>query len=96
MNSSLNANLETKLNTSTTAKQQPHFKSLAMMIPRVNHTPNNHALFAMSTVIFYYDVVCPFAYTASKRIDAVVQRLGGTVHWRPVLLGMLGIVYGNS
>ena len=40
-----------------------------------------------SSVIFYYDIVCPFAYMASRLVEGVCQRAGATVHWRPVLLG---------
>ncbi|KAI8634543.1 protein disulfide [Xylariaceae sp. FL1651] len=38
-------------------------------------------------VEFYYDIVCPFAYIASTRIEAVTARAAATVVWRPVLLG---------
>ncbi|KAI1335474.1 protein disulfide [Xylariaceae sp. FL0016] len=38
-------------------------------------------------VEFYYDIVCPFAYIASTRIEAVARRSSATVVWRPVLLG---------
>ena len=38
-------------------------------------------------VIFYYDVVCPFAYMASRYVERLAQRTQATVHWRPVLLG---------
>ena len=40
-------------------------------------------------VDFYYDVVCPYAYLASTRIDGLAKRTGATVRWRPVLLGGL-------
>ena len=38
-------------------------------------------------VIFYYDVVCPFAYMASRLVEAMAQRTGAEIVWRPVLLG---------
>ena len=38
---------------------------------------------------FYYDVVCPYAYLASTRIEALAARTGATLRWRPVLLGGL-------
>lgn len=41
------------------------------------------------TIDFFYDVVCPYAYLASRRIEAVATRCGATVRWRPVLLGGL-------
>jgi 2-hydroxychromene-2-carboxylate isomerase len=37
--------------------------------------------------IFYYDVVCPFAYMASRLVEAMAQRTGADIVWRPVLLG---------
>ncbi len=40
-------------------------------------------------VDFYYDIVCPYAYLASTRVDAVVEAAGGTARWVPVLLGGL-------
>ncbi|KAI0480355.1 thioredoxin-like protein [Xylariaceae sp. FL0804] len=41
-----------------------------------------------AVVEFYYDIICPFAYIASTRIDALAARAGGAaVAWRPVLLG---------
>ncbi len=36
---------------------------------------------------FYYDIVCPYAYMASRRVEALAKRTGATLHWRPVLLG---------
>ena len=36
---------------------------------------------------FYYDIVCPYAFMASTRIEAVAARQGATVRWVPVLLG---------
>ena len=39
------------------------------------------------SVIFYYDVVCPFAYMASRLVEAMGRRAGAKIIWRPVLLG---------
>ncbi|KAI9317370.1 thioredoxin-like protein [Zopfochytrium polystomum] len=39
------------------------------------------------TIVFYYDVVCPWAYIGSKRIDAVAADVNATIVWTPVLLG---------
>jgi 2-hydroxychromene-2-carboxylate isomerase len=36
---------------------------------------------------FYYDVVCPYAYLASTRIEALAARAGQTIEWTPILLG---------
>ncbi len=38
---------------------------------------------------FYYDVVCPHAYLASLEVEALAERTGATVVWKPVLLGGL-------
>lgn len=43
----------------------------------------------MKEVVFYYDVVCPFAFMASKLIDGVARRTGAKIRWKPVLLGGL-------
>lgn len=42
----------------------------------------------MNSVVFYYDVVCPFAYMASRLVEGMGQRANAIVTWRPVLLGM--------
>ncbi len=36
---------------------------------------------------FYYDVVCPYAYLASTRIERLAARCDATVRWVPILLG---------
>jgi len=41
----------------------------------------------MHKITFYYDIVCPYAYIASQRIEALAARSGATVDWTPVLLG---------
>lgn len=38
---------------------------------------------------FYFDVVCPYAYLASTRIEALQRAWGVQMRWRPVLLGGL-------
>jgi 2-hydroxychromene-2-carboxylate isomerase len=38
-------------------------------------------------VLFYYDVVCPYAYLASTRIEALAARRGFALELRPMLLG---------
>ena len=38
---------------------------------------------------FYYDVVCPYAFLASTRVEAFALEHGKTVRWCPVLLGGL-------
>jgi len=39
-------------------------------------------------VEFYFDVLSPFAYIASTRIDALAARFGRAVDWKPVLVGV--------
>ena len=46
-------------------------------------------LCTMKEVVFYYDLVCPFAYMASRLIEGVAQRTGARIQWKPVLLGKL-------
>lgn len=38
-------------------------------------------------VTFYYDVVCPYAYLASTRIETLAARCDATIRWVPILLG---------
>jgi 2-hydroxychromene-2-carboxylate isomerase len=38
-------------------------------------------------LVFYYDVVCPYAYLASMRIEALAERTGAALEWKPILLG---------
>jgi 2-hydroxychromene-2-carboxylate isomerase len=46
----------------------------------------------MHTIDFYFDFASPYAYLAAMRIDALAERHGCTVRWRPVLLaGMLKV-----
>ena len=37
--------------------------------------------------VFYYDVICPYAYLASRLVEDVAGRTGAVIKWRPVLLG---------
>jgi 2-hydroxychromene-2-carboxylate isomerase len=41
------------------------------------------------TLDFYFDVVCPYAYLASVRVEALARRCGAALRLRPVLLGGL-------
>ncbi|XP_062521213.1 uncharacterized protein LOC134196160 [Corticium candelabrum] len=43
----------------------------------------------MKELIFYYDVVCPFAFIASRLVEGLARRTNATLQWRPVLLGGL-------
>lgn len=39
------------------------------------------------SVEFYFDVVCPWAYIASKRIEKLAQESDADLEWHPTLLG---------
>jgi len=51
----------------------------------VGHRPVHDA--GIMRVDFYYDIVCPYAYLASTRIEALAARCGAELRWRPMLLG---------
>jgi 2-hydroxychromene-2-carboxylate isomerase len=42
-----------------------------------------------AAISFYYDVVCPYAFLASTRVEAFAAQHGRSVRWCPVLLGGL-------
>jgi 2-hydroxychromene-2-carboxylate isomerase len=42
-----------------------------------------------SSVLFYYDVVCPYAYLAHTQIEALCTKHGAELSWKPILLGGL-------
>ena len=41
----------------------------------------------MKTIQLYYDIVCPYAYMASQKIEAIAIRHHATIEWIPILLG---------
>lgn len=41
----------------------------------------------MARLVFYYDVVCPYAYLASVRVAALAERAEVPLEWTPILLG---------
>ena len=41
------------------------------------------------TLDFYYDIVCPYAYMASTRVEDIAARTGIKVNYQPILLGGL-------
>jgi len=41
----------------------------------------------MAHVDFYYDIVCPYAYLGSTQIQALADKCGATVSYKPILLG---------
>jgi 2-hydroxychromene-2-carboxylate isomerase len=38
-------------------------------------------------ILFYFDFTSPYSYLASERIDALAEKHGRQVQWRPILLG---------
>ena len=42
---------------------------------------------SMKELVFYYDIVCPFAYMTSRLIESLARRNGAQIRWKPVLLG---------
>ncbi|SCZ90306.1 BZ3500_MvSof-1268-A1-R1_Chr9g10785 [Microbotryum saponariae] len=45
--------------------------------------------FTVPEVVFYFDVVCPYAFIASERLPDVIRFTGANVTWKPVVLGAL-------
>ena len=45
---------------------------------------------------FYFDYSSPYGYLASERIEGLAARLGHTVVWRPMLLGAVFKITGQS
>ena len=41
----------------------------------------------MKSVEFFYDIVCPYAYLGSTQIEALAERQGARLVWKPFLLG---------
>jgi 2-hydroxychromene-2-carboxylate isomerase len=52
--------------------------------------------FRVKKIEFYYDLVSPFSYLAQTRIDGVCEEAGAEVVWRPMLLGAVHKLSGNS
>lgn len=38
-------------------------------------------------ILFYFDFTSPYSYLASEKIDALAEKFGRKVQWRPILLG---------
>ena len=47
---------------------------------------NLERLSGMKEIVFHYDVVCPFAFMASKLMEGVARRTGAKIRWKSVLL----------
>ena len=41
----------------------------------------------MLPIDFYFDFASPYGFLAAMQIDALAERAGRTVRWRPFLLG---------
>ena len=41
------------------------------------------------SIYFYFDFSSPYSYLASERIDALAEKHGRQVQWRPILLGAI-------
>jgi 2-hydroxychromene-2-carboxylate isomerase len=50
----------------------------------------------MTTLEFFYDFVSPYSYLASTRVEAEVAKVGGSVRFRPFLLGGVFNATGNN
>ena len=42
----------------------------------------------MRQIEFYFDPISPFAYLGSIQIERLAARLGRSVEWKPVLIGI--------
>jgi 2-hydroxychromene-2-carboxylate isomerase len=40
-------------------------------------------------IVFYFDFTSPYSYLASEKIDALAEKYGRQVQWRPILLGAI-------
>ncbi len=50
----------------------------------------------MAGLEFFYDFTCPYAFLASTQVDALVQRTGAELNWRPMFLGgVFRALYGQ-
>ena len=45
---------------------------------------------------FYFDIGSPYSYLAATQIEAVAERIGAEVRWRPFLLGGVFKAVGNE
>ncbi|HJT11049.1 MAG TPA: 2-hydroxychromene-2-carboxylate isomerase [Dongiaceae bacterium] len=51
---------------------------------------------AVAPIEFYFDFSSPYGYLGAQRIETVAAEFGRTVLWRPVLLGVIFKVTGQS
>lgn len=45
---------------------------------------------------FWFDFVSPYGYIASTQVEAIAQKHGRTIHWRPFLIGATFKVSGRK
>lgn len=45
---------------------------------------------------FYFDFSSPYGYLGAQRIDAIAAEFGRTANWRPILLGVIFKITGQS
>ncbi len=50
----------------------------------------------MKELLFYYDIVCPYAYMASRKVEALAARTGARLVYKPILLGGVYNAIGRS
>ncbi len=48
------------------------------------------------TIEFFWDAVSPYTYFASTQIEAIAERTGATIEWRPFLIGAAFKATGNA
>src|SRR5262247_3364685 len=51
---------------------------------------------AGAPIEFYFDFSSPYGYLGAQRIDAIGAEFGRTVTWRPVLLGVIFKITGQT
>lgn len=49
-----------------------------------------------SSIEFYFDFSSPYSYLASEEIEALAERHGCNLHWRPTLLGAIFKTSGGT
>lgn len=47
------------------------------------------------TLKFFFDYASPYSYLACNQVEAVAQRTGAELRWRPFLLGAVFKATGN-
>ena len=45
---------------------------------------------------FYFDFASPYGFIAAMKMDAIAEKIGRTVNWRPFLLGAVYKKFGQS